>query len=213
MFSRFDDRIQKTQIMPDDWIRGDVEAPVTILEYGDFECPYCGMAYPVLEALIVDYPDMNRLVFRHFPITTTHPHAALAAEAAEAAGAQGKFWEMHDMLFTNQDRLESEDLRDYAQEIGLHMARFDQEMRSHAHQDEVRRDAHHRAQRGTTVRKLSRLDADAFEQTRKKLAHGVAVVDDQCPQMKRGQAGMRNGRHQIPLFPGRTSPVRRGKDR
>ena len=140
MFSRFDDRIQKTQIMPDDWIRGDVEAPVTILEYGDFECPYCGMAYPVLEALIVDYPDMNRLVFRNFPITTAHPHAALAAEAAETAGAQGKFWEMHDMLFTNQDRLEPGDLRDYAQEIGLHMARFDQEMRSHAHQDEVRRD-------------------------------------------------------------------------
>ena len=140
MFSRFDDRIQKTQITPDDWIRGDVEVPVTILEYGDFECPYCGMAYPVLEALVVDYPDMNQLVFRHFPITTTHPHAGLAAEAAEAAGAQGKFWEMHDTLFTNQDRLESEDLRDYAQEIGLNMSRFDQEMKSHAHQDEVRRD-------------------------------------------------------------------------
>jgi protein-disulfide isomerase len=136
----FNDRIQKTEIMQDDWILGDVEAPVTMLEYGDFECPYCAMARPVLEGLVVDYPDMIRLVYRHFPVTTTHPHAALAAEAAEAAGAQGRFWEMHDMLFTNQDRLEFEDLRGYAQEIGLNGARFDQEMMAHVYRDEVRQD-------------------------------------------------------------------------
>jgi protein-disulfide isomerase len=136
----FNDRIQKTEIMQDDWILGDVEAPVTMLEYGDFECPYCAMARPVLEGLVVDYPDMIRLVYRHFPVTTTHPHAALAAEAAEAAGAQDRFWEMHDMLFTNQDRLEFEDLRGYAQEIGLNGARFDQEMMAHVYRDEVRQD-------------------------------------------------------------------------
>jgi protein-disulfide isomerase len=140
MFSRFDDRIQQTQIMPDDWILGDAEAPVTMLEYGDFECPYCAMARPVLEALVVDYPDTIRLVYRHFPITNIHPHAALAAEAAEAAGAQGRFWDMHDLLFANQDRLEFEDLRAYAREIGLQRTRFDQEMIAHVYQNEVRQD-------------------------------------------------------------------------
>ena len=148
MFSRLDDRIQKTQIMPDDWIRGDVEAPVTILEYGDFECPYCAMARPELESLVAAYPDDIRLVFRHFPISTTHPHAKMAAEAAESAGAQGKFWEMHDMLFTHQDRLEFEDLRRYAHALGLDLRRFDEEMREHVYEPEVRRDVRRGIQDG-----------------------------------------------------------------
>ena len=140
MFSNFDDRIQKTQIAGDDWIRGRADAPVTILEYGDFECPYCAMARPVLEGLVNEYSEDIRLVYRHFPITTTHPHARIAAESAEAAGAQGKFWEMHDMLFTHQDRLEFEDLRRYAQAVGLDLRRFDQEMQNRVYEDEVRRD-------------------------------------------------------------------------
>ena len=136
----FNDRIQQTKITADDWILGDENAPVTLLEYGDFECPYCAAARPELESLVKNYPDTIQLVYRHFPITTTHPHAALAAEAAEAAGAQGKFWEMHDMLFTHQDALEFEDLRRYARSIGLDLKRFDREMSDHLYRDEVRRD-------------------------------------------------------------------------
>jgi len=136
----FNDRIQKTQIAEDDWTLGRWDAPVTLLEYGDFECPYCAMARPVLEGLVAEYPDDIRLVFRHFPVTTTHPHARIAAESAEAAGAQGQFWEMHDMLFTHQDRLEIEDLRRYAHALRLDLRRFDQEMLARVYEDEVRRD-------------------------------------------------------------------------
>lgn len=135
-----DDQIQKTPITDDDWILGPPDAPVTLLEYGDFECPYCGMAHPVLQALVADNPDTVRLIYRHFPITNIHPHALPAAEAAEAAGAQGKFWEMHDMLFTHQDRLEDEDLLEYADAIGLDLHRFDREMKAHAHREEVKQD-------------------------------------------------------------------------
>lgn len=89
------DQTQKTPITDDDWILGPPDAPVTLLEYGDFECPYCGMAHPVLQALVADNPDTVRLVYRHFPITNIHPHAL---PAAEAAGAQGKFWDARHAL-------------------------------------------------------------------------------------------------------------------
>lgn len=136
----FDDRVQRTQIAADDWILGRNDAPVTVLEYGDFECPYCAMARPAVEGLVREYPDTIRLVYRHFPLTSMHPHAMQAAESAEAAGAQGKFWQMHDLLFTHQNRLAYDDLLRYAQHLGLDMARFDREMREHLYRDEVRRD-------------------------------------------------------------------------
>ena len=85
-----------------DWVRGSADAPVTLLEYGDFECPFCGQAFWELKRLEEAVGERVRFVFRHFPLAQAHPHARLAAEAAEAAGAQGKFWEMHDTLFTNQ---------------------------------------------------------------------------------------------------------------
>lgn len=135
-----DDTMQKTEILEDDWIRGAEDAPVTLLEYGDFECPYCGMVFPVLHRLVDEDAETIRLVFRHFPNTNTHPHALPAAEAAEAAGAHGKFWKMHDMLFTHQDRLEDEDLLAYADAIGLETERFARELRTRRYREEVRRD-------------------------------------------------------------------------
>ncbi len=135
-----DDRVQKTVILADDWTLGLLAAPVTMLEYGDFECPHCAMARPALEELVAEYPDTIRLVFRNFPLTTVHPHAFLAAEAAEAAGAQGQFWAMHDMLFTHQQQLAYVHLYGYAEQIGLDVVRFDQEMKQHLYEDEVRRD-------------------------------------------------------------------------
>src|SRR5688572_12883653 len=103
----------------EDWVRGPADAPVTLLEYGDFECPFCGQAFWELKRLEQAVGDRVRFVFRHFPLAQAHPHARLAAEAAEAAGAQGKFWEMHDTLFANQRALELSDLLAYADDIGL----------------------------------------------------------------------------------------------
>jgi len=136
----FNDRTQKSPITAEDWSLGLAHAPVTMLEYGDFECPYCAMTRPVLEGLVADFPGTFRLIFRHFPITTIHPHALMAAEAAEAAGAQRKFWEMHDMIFTRQSHLEYENLHSYAAAIGLDLSQFNREMRAHVYKDEVRND-------------------------------------------------------------------------
>jgi formate-nitrite transporter family protein len=103
---------------------GPPDAPVTLVEYGDYECPHCGRAFPVLEEVRLDLGDSLRLAYRHFPINLNHAHAQLAAEAAEAAAAQGRFWEMHAKLFTNQDALDRQSLERYAIEIGLDVARF-----------------------------------------------------------------------------------------
>jgi Na+/H+ antiporter NhaA len=111
-----------------DHIRGPLEAPVTIVEYGDFECPYCGQAEPVLRELLRDFADV-RYVWRHLPLTDVHPHAQLAAEAAEAAAAQGAFWEMHDLLLDHQDALQGDDLLRYAEQLGLDVERFANDLR------------------------------------------------------------------------------------
>jgi len=123
-----------------DHIQGPVDAPATLLEYGDYECPFCGAAYPIVKEVQSRLGDQLRFVFRNFPITTSHPHAELAAEAAEAAGAQGKFWEMHDLLYENQKHLEAADLHRYAEQLGLDVDRFDDELRRHVHADRVRED-------------------------------------------------------------------------
>src|SRR5437899_242139 len=107
-----------------DHIRGNNHAPITLLEYGDHECPYCGAAYLIVEQLRADLSDVMRFVFRHFPLTQTHPHAESTAEAAEAAGPAGKFWEMHDILFTHQDALDIADLIRYAEKLRLDVKWF-----------------------------------------------------------------------------------------
>jgi protein-disulfide isomerase len=104
---------------PIEHVLGNPDAAVTVLEYGDFECPYCAAAAPVLRQLVEESDGRVRLVFRHFPIASTHPHALTAALAAEAAGEQGAFWPMHDLLFARQDRLDDAALRAYAEELGL----------------------------------------------------------------------------------------------
>src|SRR5712664_2332997 len=96
-----------------DHIQGRPDAAVTLVQYGDFECPYCGAAYPIIKEIQARLGDRLRFVFRNFPITTSHPHSQQAAEAAEAASAQGKFWEMHDILYENQANLRQQDLLVY----------------------------------------------------------------------------------------------------
>ena len=114
-----------------DHVRGPADASVTVVEYGDFQCPYCGRAEAAVRDLITD-TDL-RYVWRHLPLTDVHPQAQLAAEAAEAAAAQGSFWEFHDLLLAHQDRLKIVDLLRYAEELGLDTDRFHSELISHEH--------------------------------------------------------------------------------
>jgi protein-disulfide isomerase len=122
-----------------DHVRGAVDGRVTLVEYGDFQCPYCGDAYPVVRALLKDY-DWLRFAFRHMPLADLHPRAPAAAEAAEAAGAQGHFWDMHDRLFENQHALSDEQLREHAAELGLDVERLDRELREGVYTERVEED-------------------------------------------------------------------------
>jgi len=123
-----------------DHIQGPADAAVTLVEYGDFECPYCGGAVPIIKEVQARMGDRLRFVFRNFPISTSHPHAEQAAEAAEAAAGQGRFWQMHDLLFENQRRLRDQDLRAYAEQAGLDLRQFDTELAEHVHAARVRED-------------------------------------------------------------------------
>jgi len=123
-----------------DHIQGPTEAAVTLVEYGDYECPYCGAAYPIIKEVQSRMGERLRFVFRNFPITTSHPHAEQAAETAEAAATQGRFWQMHDLLYENQKRLRDPDLRDYAERLSLDVERFDKELAEHVHAARVRED-------------------------------------------------------------------------
>jgi protein-disulfide isomerase len=116
-----------------DHVLGSASATVTVIEYGDFECPYCRTAYPAVKILLKHFQNRVRFVFRHFPVIEMHLHSERAAESAETAGAQGKFWQMHDLLFENQLRLGDENLRQYASLAKLDLQRYDQDMNSRIH--------------------------------------------------------------------------------
>lgn len=107
-----------------DHIQGSAQATATLLEYGDYQCPYCGQAYPIIKDLQATLGGKLRFVFRNFPLTGAHPYAELAAEAAEAAAMSGKFWEMHDTLYENQEALSEESLVEYARQLGLDVPKF-----------------------------------------------------------------------------------------
>ena len=123
-----------------DHIRGGEDALVTLVEYGDYECPYCGQAEVVVRELLVSFGDDLRYVWRHLPLNDVHPNAQLAAEAAEAAAAQGEFWGMHDKLLAHQDELTPRDLGRYADELGLDLDRFWDELRGHTHAERIEED-------------------------------------------------------------------------
>lgn len=124
-------------LTPVDHILGAPEARVVVIEYGDFECPICAQAYRGVKIMLKHFERRIRFCFRHFPIVAAHPHAELAAEAAEVAGAQGKFWPMHDRLFENQQHLKPKALRQYAEAIELDIARFDSELADHIYLQRV----------------------------------------------------------------------------
>ena len=131
-----------------DHIQGPIDAPIKLVEYGDYECPYCGEAYPVVKAIQERLGNRLCFAFRNFPLTNIHPHAEHAAEAAEAADEQGRFWEMHDLLYEHQDALEDEDLAQYASDLGLDARRLISEVQAEAHLSRIREDFRSGARNG-----------------------------------------------------------------
>jgi protein-disulfide isomerase len=123
-----------------DHVRGPADARVTLLEYGDFECPHCGALHPHLQAARKAFGGNLRIAFRHFPMRASHPHALAAAKAAEAAGEQGKFWEMYDRLYQRQNELTEADLVRHARELGLDAGRFEASLAARAHETRIRED-------------------------------------------------------------------------
>ena len=121
-----------------DHVQGPADAALTLVEYGDYECPYCGAAYPIVKEIQSRLGERLRFVFRNFPITTSHPHAEQAAESAESAAAQDRFWEMHDLLYENQRRLRDRDLLSYAGQLGLDVESFNTELAQRVHAARVR---------------------------------------------------------------------------
>jgi protein-disulfide isomerase len=133
--------VLKVPVGPRDHVQGSPDAPVTLVEYGDYECPYCERAYPIVKLLQRRLGNMLAFVFRNFPLTEIHPHAEQAAEAAEAAGARGKFWPMHDMIYEHQaDGLELRDLVQYAAAVGLDPIAVGQDIAAHTYLPRIRED-------------------------------------------------------------------------
>lgn len=142
---------QTSPVISSDWSRGDAAAAVSVIEYGDFECPACGEYEPIVEQLTQQYGDRVRFVFRNFPLYQIHPFAMIAAQAAEAAGLQGKFWEMHDLLYKNQNdwsgntnlssaQVVSQYFDAYAQQLGLNVTQFDADINSSTVKNKVQHD-------------------------------------------------------------------------
>jgi len=194
-----------------DHIQGRADAPVTLVEYGDYECPYCGAAYPIVKEVQARLGDTLRFVFRNFPITTSHPHAEQAAEAAEAAAAQRKFWEMHDLLYENQRRLGDQDLRGYADQLGLDVELFDKELVEHVHAPRVREDFMSGVRSGVNgtpsfyingTRHDDSYDLEtllaALEQARARLHRGARSPKERFGRAREGQVAKQESRRLQP---------------
>ena len=128
------------EVTADDHVLGPADAPVTLVEYGDYECPFCRGAFRDVHRLLDRYPGKIRFVFRNFPIAQVHPHAEQAAEAAEAAGAQGKFWDMYELLLQDTAGLDLDSLLGYADRLGLDAARFRNEVIGNVYAEKISRD-------------------------------------------------------------------------
>jgi len=149
---------------PGDHVRGSLDAPVVLTEFGDFECPFCGRAYAVIESVLASYGERVAFVFRNYPLQM-HPHAEAAAEAAEAAGAAGKFWEMHAQLYEHQNALALSDLRRYAQAIGVDADSVEKAIEQHEFRKRIERD-------------MKSGDASGIEGTPALFINGFAYEDE-----------------------------------
>ncbi|HTD95190.1 MAG TPA: thioredoxin domain-containing protein [Chitinophagaceae bacterium] len=130
----------KPEVSDKDHASGPSKAPVTLVEFGDYECPHCGRAYPIIKDIQQTMGKQLRFVFRNFPLNESHPHAFMAAVAAEAAAKQDKFWEMHDIIYEHQDSLEMDDLLDYAKQLGLDIRQFAKDIQDKSTSGKVEHD-------------------------------------------------------------------------
>ena len=152
-----------TEVTADDHVLGRADAPVTVLEYGDYECPYCRGAARDVREMLARYPDTVRFVFRNFPITQIHPHAEQAAEAAEAAGAQGQFWGMYELLLRPSSRLDLESLVDCAANLSLDVGRFRAEVTGRAYAAKIERDVQDGVQDGVNATPKFYVDGERID--------------------------------------------------
>jgi protein-disulfide isomerase len=127
-------------VRDDDHVHGPASASLTLVEYGDYECPDCGRLFEIIQGLPKTLGERLRIVYRHYPLSGIHPYAQEASEAAQAAGAQNRFWEMHDLLFRSQNALQRKHLLTYAESLALDMDRFSAELKKHVHRERVRED-------------------------------------------------------------------------
>jgi protein-disulfide isomerase len=167
----------RTSIGPEDHLRGKADAPIQLVEYGDFECPSCGELYWHLKAVRRVLGERLVFVFRHFPVTQVHSNALYAAEAAEAAASQGRFWDMHDLLFENQEDLEPAALFSYADQLGVDLERFTDEVDGHVHQPRIERDFMSGARSGVSATPGLFLNGELHSRASLKLALEALLGD------------------------------------
>ena len=150
-------------ITAEDHVLGPEDAPVTVLEYGDYECPYCRGAFRDVHRMLDRYPTQVRFIFRNFPITQVHPHAEQAAEAAEAAAAQGKFWDMYQLLLRPSSRLDFDSLLSYARDLGLDVDRFGQEVTGGAYAAKIEHDVREGVRNGVNATPKFYVDGERID--------------------------------------------------
>jgi protein-disulfide isomerase len=190
-----------------DHVQGPATAPVTLVEYGDYECPYCRAAVPIVQELQLLLGDQLRYVFRHFPLTGSHPHAQQAAEVVEAAAVQGRFFEMHAALFENQDALEKDHLLQYAEDLGLDIARIRRELGAQSYAGRVREDFESglsSGARGTPTFYLDDIRYDGIIGVRQLLSAIQEAHPDIVTDVPEGRGGQRT----IPRVVGQRSLLR-----
>jgi protein-disulfide isomerase len=172
-----------------DHMLGDPSAPVILVEYGDYECPYCGEAYPVIKALERHFGKRMSFVFRNFPLNQSHPYAEHAAEAAEAAGAEGQFWPMHDVIYEHQSALDDAHLVRYAEGIGVPRAVIVSALTDHTHASRVRQDFLSGVRSGVNGTPSFFINGQKYEggydlaSLREAVEEELATVSDQRPHV------------------------------
>ena len=167
-----------------DHVMGPPNAPVIVVNYGDYQCPGCQQRHRSTEKMARELLDSVRLVHRHFPLVKSHPHALRAAEAAEAAASQGKFWEMHRLLFLRPDKLRDRDLRGYAKEIRLDLETFDREMASGIYADRILKEFHFSLNHGITGTPTTFINGVCYAMSGTELVAAVkAIVEEQVAKM------------------------------
>ena len=170
----------------DDHVRGPADAPVTVLEYGDFECPYCRGAFRDVRLLVDQHPAEIRFIFRNFPIPELHPHAEQAAEAAEAAGAQGNYWAMHDLLLQPYSHLDVDSLVTYAEVIGLNIPRFRRDLTERAYAARIGRDIEEGTRNGVNATPKFYVDGQRVDG--KVPLENLVIMVDSAVSAARGQS-------------------------